>query len=345
MKKAFMAMIAAVLLLSGCTIEAQSQKKAEKPQARKYTDSIDEPEYEVPDLSADDEEPEFGQPPVYKDFCFDDEDYINKFLVEKGDLFTFTYWYSYNDDGEYGGPIDYMPRMQEGDTAEYIAAAYGAELVPVDLSTDKMYYLAYIIGKEKFKQSVSHAVNYCDIKYSVPGYSLPFSQYIGLRVYFDSDGLPVLAVYNLNEDLMLLEQADYDKWLTGDQLDKFSPYEVSGETLIPRAILNDMDNYSKLRTDIDYPVFDFDDEYVTVQWYDAQGNTTEGHGILKSGAELRYSYSGESIDFELPEGGDSMETYIGYNRPLDCYELHDPYWQENYGCTLLLGRALQQEDG
>lgn len=344
MRKAAAVIFSAVMLLSGCSVTPESLKNSGKPEVREYKDdpepeAVIEPAY----VGYDDTAPEYGQPLVYRDFCFNDFDFLNNMVNEEEWLYCYTYWAGYDEDGDWHGSRDFFARMSGGETKEDVLAEYGGTALPYDPDKDYVLMWSRVYDDHTFEENTRHAVSYCDLTYPFPDRSLPFSQYAGLRFYFDADDDVILAAMYLNHDIMPLYQIDWSAYKTVGE--GFELPEVEGETLIPRVMLKGMMGYEQLHTDMAYPCLTFEDGMVTVNWYDYEGNPAEGEGTLKDGLQLPYIMGENGIDFELPEGGDNMATYISYNSYLDAYELHDPYWRENYGCTLLLGRSVQQEVG
>lgn len=336
--------VMAALMLGGCTIKPTAEEKL-KPIPREYDDSVAEVVYSEPKTEYDDTEPDLGKPLVYKDFCVgSDFDFFEKMLGEKSYLYGYFFWNSYNDDGEWYRYPSFWARMYGNDNKEAVLAEYGVEEKPYDMFADKYYLHAIVTDQKGVINSVQHCDSYCEAFYPINTQSPPFEEYAHMRMYFDGDDL-ALCIMGMNYDLTLLSQCDWKKLLDYSELYSLRAASPEGERLIPRVMLKGMASYERLRTDLDYPVFDFENGYVSIQWYDYDGNETEGEGLLKSGLRLKYTLTDTGIDLELPDGGDSMSTYISYNKYLDAYELHDPYWRDNYGCTLMLGKAVQQKVG
>ena len=341
--RAAAAVIAAVML-SGCTITPTAEKKL-KPVPREYEDSVAEVVYAKVGAEYDDTEPEFGAPLVYRDFCVgEDKDYIKKFFEEKDSLYNYSYWDSYDENGEWHRYPAFMARMHGNDTKQEILEEYGVEAKPYTIIEDKLYFYAFVTDDKTFKLNAELCDSCCEIDLAVNGHSAPFEERASIKLYFSGDDL-TMAVFAKNYDTMMLTQIDWKRMIDHEYLAAMMPYLPEGERLIPRVMLKGMSGYNRLRTYLDYPVFDFENGYVNIQWYDYDGNTTEGEGILKSGLRLKYELTDSGIELELPEGGDSMATYISYNKYLGAYELHDPYWRDNYGCTLMLSPAIQKKDG
>lgn len=346
MKAAVLIALSAAMLLCGCTITPQAEKNNEKPVAKEYEDEVPaEPVIEPVVVQRDYTEPEYGQPLVYEDFCLNDYDFLNERLNEEQNLFAYTYWAGYDEDELRYRSLTFFSRMNYNDRMEDIAEEYGTEILDYDPSEDNILLWARLSDNYDLEYSARESEYYCDMKYPLPGLAKPFEQYAGMRLYFDEYGDLTLAVMYLNDDLMPLIQIRYDdfSYRKGYWTDELP--DPDGETLIPRVMLEGMVYYRQMNTDVAYPCFSFEEGMVTVNWYDSDGNPAEGQGALKNGLKIPYTIGEKTLDFELPEGGDSMETYISYNSYLGTYELHDPYWRDNYNCTLLLGRSLQQEVG
>ena len=342
MKKLTAAVMAAVLLLSGCTIDPKTTQNKQKPEAREYTDSAAEVEFASAKISDDGKVPEYGGPLVYKDFSYGDTNFFLEYPPNEN-FITMVYFSGYDENGDWTGGVNGLVRMEEGDTKKNILEKYGAEETPISYLTDKQCILENLINNELFLANSYHCISYCDKYYPIECGSLPFQQRASIRFYFDSYDDVALVTFNINDDLILLRQIDEGRTLSYEDYG-FEPYDPDGETLIPRVMLKGMSAYEQLHTDLSYPVLRFADGVMKIQWYDYGGSETEGEGLLKSGTELKYTLNGCNIDLELPEGGNSMDTYISFNKYLGAYELHDPYWRDNYGCTLMLGQAVQQED-
>lgn len=340
MKRAILIAAAAAVLFCGCTIDPKGSKKSGKPQARSYLDaSSAAPDIYVPTADDTGEEPQYGQPLVYKDFVVGDNDFLGNNLNSEQRLFSLIYAGAYDENDERYRDVDFLRRMTGGEKKQDVLDEYNAEEMPYYFFEDKLYLYSYITDTQQFMLNAYHADSYCDVIMPISAKSVTLEQYAGIRFYFEGDDIVMVGMF-INYDCLLLGQTNNNDMLEYDLVSYFSPEEPDGEMLIPRAMLKGMKQYEKLRTDIDYPTFSFDNGYVTVQWYDSEGNKTDGGGILKSGSRLKYTFSENSIDFELPEGGNNMETYIAYNKYLDAFELHDPYWRDNYGCTLMLGKKL-----
>ena len=346
MKAAALVALSAALLLCGCTITPQAADDDGKPVAREYEDeSSAAPVIEPVIIEKDETVYEFGGPLVYEDFIVGDYDFIEDKVNTDQALFEYSYWTSYDDDDEWYRSLDFFPRMLGEETRYLVSWEYGAEPLDYDPEKDNILLWVRVGGNYRYELNAMHCTSYCDMIYPLPDLAEPFGQYAGLRFYFDDYDDIVMAVMYVNDDLMPLAQLDHDNFEYRSNSENAEPYSPESETLIPRVMLKGMESYEKLHTDMAYPCLRFEDGMVTVNWYDHDGNPAEGEGTLKDGMRLSYTMSENGIDFDLPEGGDNMATYISYNSYLDAYELHDPYWRDNYNCTLLLGRSMQQKDG
>lgn len=346
MKAAAFIALSAAILLCGCTITPQAEQDNGKPVAREYEDeSSAAPVIEPVSVERDYTEPEYGQPLVYEDFCIDDYDFLEQRLNEEQNYFAYTYWASYDEDGEIYRTINFLSRLDYGDGMDEVLEKYGAQALIYDPDEDNMLLWARLSDDKKYEQNAMQSAFYCDLIYPLPGLSEPFGQYAGQRFYFDKYGDTIMAVMFINEDVMPLIQIDWHMFEQRDEGFTFELPDPEGKTLIPRVMLNGMASYEKLHTDMAYPCLRFEDGMVTVNWYDSDGNSVGGEGVLKDGVKLSYTMTDNGIDFDLPEGGDSMMTYISYNSYLGAYELHDPYWRDNFDCTLLLGSSVRQEVG
>ncbi|MBQ8966480.1 hypothetical protein [Ruminococcus sp.] len=343
MKKAAFIVLAAALLMGGCTITPQSEKESHKPEARDYDDSKADNSHSEIYTYDNGAEPEMGGPLVYRDFMVDDYDYLKEQFNDRQDLYSYTYYACYDENGDWYRSVNFYARLEGDYSLEQLMSAYGVdELIPYDPAADRLLTLAKVADDKKYMHNVGHALSYFDVYYPIEGLSPAFGSHAGIRFYIDDGDNICMWVMFVNDDVMGLSQLDYKKVLSYDELSDAPPPSPEGRRLVPRVMLKGMSSYDRLWDSLEYPVLDFDSEYVTFQWYDHDGNATEGKGLLKSGTKLKYTYTDEGIELEIPQGGDSMTTYISFNKYLREYELHDPYWLDNYGCTLMLGFSVQQ---
>ena len=337
MKKAAAAALLAVLLLSGCSFDKKGRVSADKPEAKTYTDDSSQA-HEVKEFYAEgegDEPGADGEPLCYGDFMLSDFNFISKYVGEDQRMFTYAYRSAYDEDGEWTKRINYFGRMKGFDTPQEMADEYGSEVSPMDFGSDKIWQYAVLLEDQKISNAYDHAVCYVDAKYELPEGTASLGYYTGLRFYFDEKDQVVLQVVYLNDDMMPLDKVYYHDYYTGVDFGFVMP---EGHTLTSKMMLYGMTNFGRLYKDVPYPVFTFDDSQVRIEWKHADGSPAEGVGVLKDVESTGYSINGTSIDLDLPEGGDNMETYIAYNSFLDAYEFHDPYYRDELGCTVLLYR-------
>ncbi|ADU22176.1 hypothetical protein [Ruminococcus albus] len=329
----------AAVMLCGCTVTPQAEKNnSNKPVAREY----EEKEAVVPELltahiDADDKEFSAGGPLVYNDFSVgDDFNFLDSTVNERQDVWTYNYWGVYDENDEKYRDLSFFHRTPYECTPYDIEEYYGGKSKPVSEDDDKLWQLASLVDNTPFLINISHAEHYFDYKYPFPEDSGRLGQYAGLRFYFDGKGQMVLAVMYLNDDLMPLCQVDRDSYTFRENYEKYSP---EGCTLVPKVMLKGMESWQQLPADEAYPVLTFSEDTVKVSCRRLDGGSADGEGVLKSGTKMAYTETTDSVEFDLPSDGDSLTTYLSYNRYLDAYELHDPYWSGKYGCTLLMCRA------
>ncbi|SFD06857.1 hypothetical protein [Ruminococcus albus] len=336
--KAASVLLAAVMLC-GCTVTPQAEKNnSNKPVARDYKeDENDSPEVLTAHIAPDDKDYEYGGALVYSDFNFgDDFNFIDSKVNDEQRVWTFVYWGAYDENDEKYRDLNFFQRTPSECTPYDMVDRYGGKAVPASEDEDKLLQYAKITETEAFLMNAAHAEQYFDYKYYFPEDSGRLGQYAGLRFYFDGKGQMVLAVMYLNDDLMPLSQVERDSYTFRETFEKYSP---EGCTLVPKVMLKGMENWQQLPADEAFPVLTFKDGKVKVECKQTSGSAADGEGALKNGVEMGYTETDDSVEFDLPAGSDSMTTYLSYNRYLDAYELHDPYWRDKYGCTLLMCKS------
>jgi hypothetical protein len=333
--KAASVLLAAVMLC-GCTVTPQAEKnQGNKPIAREYEDEKkDSPDVLPVHIEPDNKDWEYGGPLVHDDFSVgDDYNFLDDTINEEQNVWTYTYWGAYDENDEKYSDLSFFQRTPSECSPYDMADNYGGKSIPFSEDEDKIFQYAKLINNEPFLMNIAHAEQYFDYKYPFPEGSGRLGQYAGLRFYFDGKGSIVLAVMYLNDDLMLLSQVNRDSFEFRDNYEKYSP---EGCTLVPKVMLKGMETWDQLPAGEAYPVMTFKDGKVKVECQQTDGSSADGNGTFKTGAEFSYTETDDSVEFELPAGSDSMTSYLSYNRYLDAYELHDPYWRDKYGCTLLM---------
>ena len=327
------------LMLCGCTVTPQAEKNnSNKPVARDYEEDInDSPEIQTAHIEPDDKDYEYGGTLVYSDFSVgDDFNFLDSCVNERQDVWTYNYWGAYDENDEKYRDLHFFQRTPNECTPYDIEEYYGGKSKSVSEDDDKIWQLAKLVDNTPFLINIAHAEHYFDYKYPFPKGSGRLGQYAGLCFYFDGKGQMVLAVMYLNDDLMPLCQVDRDDYTFRETFEKYSP---EGCTLVPKVMLKGMESWQQLPADEGFPVLTFKDGKVKVECKQTNGSSVDGTGALKTGAEMGYTETDDSVEFDLPAGSDSMTTYLSYNRYLDAYELHDPYWRDKYGCTLLMCKS------
>lgn len=333
--KAASALLAAIMLC-GCTVTPQAEKNnSNKPVAREYKDdSVVSDEVLPAHIDPDNKEWENGGKLVHDDFSVgDDFNFLDNCVNDEQRVWTFVYWGAYDENDEKYRDLSFFLRTPYESTPYDIVECYGGKSIPASKDDDKLLQYAEFTETEAFLMNAAHADHYFDYKYPFPEDSGRLGQYAGLRFYFDSNGQMVLAVMYLNDDLMPLSQVERDSY-TFKEKDKMNLPE--GCTLVPKVMLKGMENWHQLIADEAFPVLTFKDGKVKVKCKKTDGSDSEGEGTFKTGTEMGYTETDTSVEFDLPAGSDNMTTYLSYNRYLDAYELHDPYWRDKYDCTLLM---------
>lgn len=333
--KAASVLLAAVMLC-GCTVTPQAEKNnSNKPVARDYEEVVNvSPEVLPAHIDPDNKEWENGGELVYEDFSVgDDYNFLDDSVNGEQRVWAFVYWGAYDENDEKYRDLNFFRRTpyecDPYDMVEY----YGGKAIPVSEDDDKLLQYAKLSETESLLMNAAHAEQYFDYKYPFPKDSGRLGQYAGLRFYFDGKGSIVLAVMYLNDDLMPLSQVERDSYTFRENNEKYSP---EGCTLVPKVMLKGMESWQQLPADEAFPVLTFDGGKVKVKCQKTDGSSADGEGTFKTGAEMGYTETSDSVEFDLPADGDSSTTYLSYNRYLDAYELHDPYWRDKYGCTLLM---------
>lgn len=332
------AAVLAAIMLCGCTVTPQAEKNNNKPVAKEYEEEQQaDPEVQSVHIENDNKDIEYGGPLVYSDFTVGDFNFLEDKLNDKQCYYAYNYWEAYDENGErYRDDLNFFMRTPAGYTPDDIEQNYGGEAQYVSFDEDKIWQYAKAGDHPEFLKSIEHAAVYYDYKYPLPADSGRLGQYAGIRFYFDGSGSPVLVVMYLNDDIMPIHQVVWDTFTFRDNYEKYSPKNC---TLVPKLMLVGMENYHELPADEAFPVLKFGEGSVKVECKKTDGSTADGEGVLKTGAKFGYLETDDTVEFDLPEGADSMTTYLSYNRYLDAFELHDPYWHDKYGCTLLMYKA------